>query len=111
VHGTRAVAAFAEAPQAQISLAGRFGLSEPGGGRHLLDGSGRWEDLVPLLALRHAVVRSGTVDSRGGLVVTFEPAFELVVDPGDRYEAWGMSGPGSLILACPPGGGNPRIST
>jgi hypothetical protein len=51
VHGTRTSEAFAEAPQAQISLARRFDLSEPGGGR-LSDGSGRWEDLVLLLALR-----------------------------------------------------------
>ncbi|MGA3219747.1 MAG: DUF6188 family protein [Acidimicrobiales bacterium] len=38
-------------------------------------------------------------------------SFELVVDPDDRYEAWGMSRPGRFILACPPGGGDPRIST
>jgi hypothetical protein len=65
------------------------------------------DPLVPPLALGHAVVRSATADCRGRLVVMFEPGFERVVDPDDRYEAWGMSGPGRFILACPPGGGDP----
>jgi len=69
------------------------------------------DPLVPPLALRHAALRPAMVDCQGRPVVMFEPGFELVVDPDDRYEAWGIPGPGRFILACPPGGGGPRLST
>jgi Family of unknown function (DUF6188) len=111
VYGTKTDAAVTEAPHAQLSFGGAFRLLEPNGTLHFLDGGGPWEALVQVLSLRHAVIESATADRQGHLVVRFEPGFVITAEPDPQYEAWGMSGPGSLILACPPGGGDPRIST
>jgi hypothetical protein len=111
VYGNRADSALTEAPHARLSLGGSFSLVEPDGRRCSLDATGPWEALVPLLSLRHAAIESAITDRDGHLEVRFEPGFVLAVEPQPRYEAWGMSGPASLILACPPGGGDPRIST
>jgi len=110
-YGTKTEASVTEAPRAQLSLGGAFSLLEPDGTRHLLDGGGPWEALVPLLSLRHATIESAIADRQGRLVVRFEPGFVLTAEPRPHYEAWGISGPGSLILASPPGGGDPRITT
>jgi hypothetical protein len=109
-YGTKTDKTLTEAPHARISLSGPFRLREPTGTPHFLDGGGSWGTLVPLLSLRHAVIESAVADLEGCLVVKFRQGYLLTAEPDPGHEAWGISGPGSLILACPPGGGDPRIS-
>jgi hypothetical protein len=56
-----------------------------------------------------ARVKQASVNRRGILRVDFDGS-SLVAGPDQRYENWGLAGPGALILACPPGGGDPRIA-
>lgn len=34
----------------------------------------------------------------------------ISVSPDQQYESWEMSGPADLLLVCPPGGGDPRVT-
>jgi hypothetical protein len=45
----------------------------------------------------------------GGLEVLLADGSQLVVEP-ERYEAWELVGPGSLMVVSPAGGGEPAIS-
>jgi Family of unknown function (DUF6188) len=56
-----------------IRLEGRFEFVEPGQQRHSLDASGeRWQDLTPVLCLRHDRVASARATESGDLTVRFE---------------------------------------
>jgi hypothetical protein len=53
--------------------------------------------------LLHRVVDDVSVDG-GTLRMSFTDGTLLVVPPLDRYEAWNISGPGSQLVICTPGG-------
>jgi hypothetical protein len=109
-YGDHAARFPVEAPRTQIALGGDFTFRNADDAELQLSATNPWETLVPLLALRHHRVANATTDELGALRVTFDNDSTLFVGPHARYENWQLSGPGSLILVAPPGGGDPRIA-
>lgn len=77
-----------------------------GGIEHRLDPNERGA-LGPLLALYPAALEHAFVEGDGELVIEFAGGAQVLVPPHDRYEAWSVVGPGTYLLVCPPGGGDP----
>jgi hypothetical protein len=75
-----------------------------------LNGGGAWETLAPLFRLRHRKIAEGEVSAQGQVTLRFDGGSSLLVRPDEQYESWELTGPGDLILVCPPGGGDPRIA-
>jgi Family of unknown function (DUF6188) len=87
-----------------IRLAGRFDFVEAGQQRHSLDASGeRWQDLTPVLCLRHDRVASARATESGDLTVRFESGSLIEAGPSEMYENWEVSGPGFQLIALPSG--------
>jgi hypothetical protein len=96
-------------PSTKIGFGGPFIYRSPVL-EHALDARAPWATLVPVLELRGSRVASATADRQGQLNVVFEDGTSLSAGPDERYENWDLAGPESLILAAPPGGGDPRIA-
>lgn len=96
--------------RAQFSIGGIATLHHPAADPLSLNGTGPWMAWTALFDLRHHKLAEATVTIDGDLDLTFDQATRLSVHPDDNHENWGLSGPGDLILACPPGGGDPRIA-
>ncbi len=74
-----------------------------------LDGEGPWSALIPLLELRHVRIAEAHADAHGRLFLGLADSSSLTAGTDPSYENWEVSGPGPLILASPPGGGDPRL--
>lgn len=88
-----------------IRLAGGFEFTQHGRGTSSLDASQQsWEELTPVLSLRHDRVASAHVSDPGNLVVQFESGRRIEAAPEPMYENWEISGPGFQLIALPDGG-------
>jgi Family of unknown function (DUF6188) len=96
--------------RAQFNIGGAATLNRPNSPPLKLDGSGPWAAWTPLFDLRHHKLTQATVAADGELSLTFDEGSHLTVSSNNKYENGGLSGPADLILACPPGGGDPRIA-
>ncbi|WP_035750431.1 DUF6188 family protein [Arthrobacter sp. 35W] len=82
-----------------------FGLSTRSGEDHVVDPEGGVAQLLPVLGLRRATATKGTAFVDGHLDLWFADGRRLTVPPGDKYEAWQVSGPGKLLIVSVPSGG------
>jgi hypothetical protein len=96
--------------RATFNIGGGATLNRPNQTPLHLNGAGPWKAWTALFDLRYHKLAKATVTAEGELVLIFDEGTRLTVSPNDSYESWGLSGPAELILACPPGGGDPRIA-
>jgi uncharacterized protein DUF6188 len=95
---------------AQLRVEVPFELVEPDGTRWLLDPERNRRDLGPALDCFGKTVARLFIDrQRGGLELAFADGTRLSVEPHPKFEAWDLTGPGSLKLVCTPGGGEPAM--
>lgn len=75
-----------------------FTLVAPDGQSYLLDPDPRGDaaDLAPVLRIMRKVVRDGTAFHDGRLALAFEDGSRIEVPSSQKYEAWNISGPGSI---------------
>ena len=90
-------------PTCTIRLAGAFQLSELDGQVHNLDAEQQsWEDLTPVLSLRHDKIASATATEDAHLLVRFAGGRTLTAEADGRpYEHWQIDVPG-IKLYCSP---------
>ena len=98
------------APSVGLYFGGRFVLHDQDGTIHSLDATMPWDQLTPLLALRHKTVVSAAADAGSHIDVTFDDGSSLAAGPQPPYENWELVGPRGLNLVAMPSGGDPRIS-
>jgi hypothetical protein len=67
----------------------------------------RWEDLVPLLALRYVNIGRAHVSTASVLRIEFDRGQQLSAAPDGKYESWEVVGPGFYIV----GASEPAIWT
>ncbi|WP_354700815.1 hypothetical protein DSM112329_01104 [Paraconexibacter sp. AEG42_29] len=95
-----------------VAFGGEFDFRDRSGRLHELDAdAGSWAPLQRLLELRHDLVQSLQVSHGGDVQIRFSSGAGVSARPDAAYESWEITGPGSLNLVCPPGGGDPRIRT
>jgi hypothetical protein len=88
-----------------IRLAGGFEFTQQRQGVGSFDASQQpWEELTPVLSLRHDRVRSARVSEPGNLVVEFESGRRMKAGSTPMYENWEISGPGFQLIALPTSG-------
>lgn len=87
-----------------IRFEGEFELSLPGAPARLLNGSGGWDQLVPVFALRHQRVKSVVATEAGELSVEFENGSTLRAGSHEKYESWEVAADDALIVALPGSG-------
>ena len=61
------------------------------------------EAFAPMHGLVGKVISESRIDS-GTLMLTFDEGARLVIQPDGNYEAWTVTGPGGLLIACMPSG-------
>jgi hypothetical protein len=81
----------------------RFFYRAPGGLEHELDANSDRAGLGPALDLFGAEIAAATID-RGSLRLRFGDASEIKAPPLEAYESWQVSGPGTALIVCAPGG-------
>jgi Family of unknown function (DUF6188) len=97
-------------PGAELRVEMPFELSEPDGRRWQLDPERSRRDLGPAIDCFGKTVSQLFVDRQDGrLDLAFSDGTRLAVEPHPKFEAWGLTGPGTLKLVCMPGGGEPAI--
>jgi Family of unknown function (DUF6188) len=86
-----------------IRLAGAFELSESGGRTHELDAARQsWEELAPVLSLRHDALSSVMATDNAQLLVSFGSGRKLGATADDTpYEHWEVTAPGGRLIALP----------
>lgn len=101
------------ASRTQVRFGGALVHRTAGGQDVQIDAAGPWHSATSLLDLRHARITAATATATldGRLRLSCSDGSRLEADPDSRYENWEISGPGKLNLVCPPGGGDPRISS
>ena len=99
------------APRTGISFGGKFLYMGAKMEQVVLDAEAPWSTLCALLNLRHVRITAARADNGGHLKLRFQDGSIIKAGPDQQYENWGVSGPGHLMLAAPPGGGDPRIGT
>lgn len=88
-----------------MRVEGEFQFSNAKGGQSCLDASGEhWEELTPLLSLRHDRVATAHASETGRLRVEFASGSRIEAGPSEMYENWQISGPGFQVVALPGGG-------
>lgn len=86
---------------ATIRFEGAFELVQQDGTRISLDAaSNSWEELSPVLSLRHDRLRSLRADESARLVVAFESGRVIEAGPGPRYETGRSPGLASSSSRC-----------
>jgi hypothetical protein len=95
--------------RAMFNIGGPASLGRPDGTIVELDGD-VWTAWTPMFYLRYHRLAQATVTAGSILRLAFDEGTTLTVGVDDTLENWGLSGPGDLILVCPPGGGDPRIA-
>lgn len=88
-----------------VRLEGEFDFVDGGRRRSSLDAGGeRWEDLVPLLKLRHDRITAAHATEAGYLAVEFASGSRIEAGPSEMCENWQVSGPGFQLIGLPSGG-------
>jgi hypothetical protein len=97
------IIAYGGGPTCTIRLAGAFQLSESDGRVHNLDAEQQaWEELAPVLSLRHDKIASLTATDDAHLLVEFASGRTLSAEADGRpYEHWEINAPGTKIIALP----------
>ena len=97
-------------PEARLRIEQPFELTEPNGNRLVLHAETDRRDLGPALDCFGKTVARLFIDRRdGGLDLSFTDGTRLTVGSHPQFEAWDLTGPGSLKLVCMPGGGEPAM--
>ena len=78
---------------------------------HDRSGQGAWEPNAVLMARRGATIAAAWDTREGAITIRFDDGARRWAEPDDHFEGWEVSGSERLILASPPGGGDPRITT
>lgn len=86
-----------------IRLAGSFSLSDPDSQVIDLDASEQpWEELTPVLVLRHDKLTSLIVTDDAQLTVKFASGHTVTAEADERpYEHWEVTAPGIKLIARP----------
>lgn len=97
------IIAYGEGPTCTIRLAGAFQVSESDGHVHNLDVEQQaWEDLTPVLSLRHDKIASVMATDDAHLLVRFASGRTLSAEADGRpYEHWQIDAPGIKLIALP----------
>jgi Family of unknown function (DUF6188) len=99
-----------EEPDAWLRIEQPFRLEEPSGRSWTFDPENDRRELGPALGLfGKKVARLFVSRHSGDLDLSFTDETRLTVAPHPKFEAWDLSGPGSLKLVCMPGGGEPAM--
>jgi hypothetical protein len=95
---------------AEVRLGVPFAIREPGVDAAALNPEERRRDLGPVIdCFGKTVERLLIWKPDGRLDLTFTDGTQIEVLPHNDYEAWEVTGPGSLKFVCMPGGGEPAI--
>ena len=86
-----------------------FRLAGRSGDETLIDAEGPRDRLAPALTLYRDRIGHAKAWKDGRLEITFSSGRTLTASPDPDYESWEVSGPGSIMLVCVPGGGEPAI--
>jgi Family of unknown function (DUF6188) len=97
------IIAYDERGACKIRLAGAFKLAEPDGRVHELDAEEQsWEELTPVLSLRHDTLSSVTATDDAQLLVRLGSERTLSAEAdGSPYEHWEVTVPGIKLIALP----------
>jgi hypothetical protein len=97
-------------PTAYLRIEQPFAFVEPDGTCYLLVPERKRRELAPALDCFGKTVARLFIDRRSGsLDLAFEDGTRVTVESHPEFEAWDLTGPGSLKLVCTPGGGEPAM--
>lgn len=105
------IIAYGEGPTCTIRLGGAFQLLGPEGHVHELDAEQHpWEELTPVLSLRHDKIASVNATEDARLLVRFNSGRTLSAEADGRpYEHWQVDAPGIKLIALP-GDARPAVA-
>jgi|SRR6266511_3008946 len=95
-------------PSVEVSLS-YFRFRDRDGREHLLSAEADRRLLAPALACFGLTVAHAYAWRSGRLQLGFTDGTRVEADPHHEFEAWQVSGPGSVFVVSPAGGGEPAV--